>query len=84
MCTRCGLVRDVEDAELDAIRPTREVTRIGRPDAVTVQFRGVCAPCQSKEAINGMNDADDRQTTGFGRPRRRPRLTHSRPARTRC
>ncbi len=50
VCTRCGLIRDVEDAELDAIRPTGQVTRIGRPDAVTVQFRGVCAACQSKEA----------------------------------
>ena len=50
VCTRCGLIRDVEDAELDAIRPTGQVTRIGRPDAVTVQFRGVCAGCQSKEA----------------------------------
>jgi Fur family peroxide stress response transcriptional regulator len=48
VCTHCGLVRDVEDAELDAIRPTSEVTRIGRPDAVTVQFRGACADCQSK------------------------------------
>jgi Fur family peroxide stress response transcriptional regulator len=50
VCTRCGLVRDVEDEELDGIRPTREVTRHGRADAVTVQFRGVCAECQKKEA----------------------------------
>jgi Fur family transcriptional regulator, peroxide stress response regulator len=50
VCTCCGLVRDVEDDELDGIRPTGEVTRIGRPDAVTVQFRGVCRECQKKEA----------------------------------
>jgi Fur family transcriptional regulator, peroxide stress response regulator len=53
VCTRCGLVRDVEDvedAELVAIRPTGQVTRIGRPDTVTVQFRGLCAGCQGKEA----------------------------------
>ena len=50
VCTRCGLVRDVEDEELDAIRPTEEVTQIGRPDTVTVQFRGVCRECQKKEA----------------------------------
>lgn len=43
-------MRNVEDCELDAIRATADVTRIGRPDAVTVQFRGVCAACQSKEA----------------------------------
>jgi len=50
VCTSCGLVRDIEDRDLDAIHATAEVTRIGRPDAVTVQFRGVCADCQSKEA----------------------------------
>ena len=50
VCTQCGLIRDVEDADLDAIQPTAEVARIGRPDAVSVQFRGVCAACQSKEA----------------------------------
>jgi len=49
VCTRCGLVRDVEDRDLDAIRATAEVTRIGRADAVTVQFRGVCTACQTRE-----------------------------------
>lgn len=49
VCIRCGLVRDVEDHELDNIRATVKVTRIGRPDAVTVQFRGVCAGCQTQE-----------------------------------
>jgi Fur family peroxide stress response transcriptional regulator len=46
VCTRCGLVRDIEDRDLDAIPVTEEVTRIGRPEAVTVQFRGVCDACQ--------------------------------------
>ena len=50
VCTRCGLIRDVQDADLDAIEPTEGVARIGRPEAVSVQFRGVCAACQSKEA----------------------------------
>ena len=50
VCTQCGLIRDVEDADLDAIQPTAEVACIGRPDAVSVQFRGVCVACQSKEA----------------------------------
>ena len=49
VCTRCGLIRDVEDEDLDAIRPTAEVARIGRPDTVSVQFRGVCAACRIKE-----------------------------------
>jgi Fur family peroxide stress response transcriptional regulator len=50
VCTRCGLVRDVDNAELDAVRATAEVARIGRADAVTVQFRGVCARCQTNAA----------------------------------
>ena len=50
VCTRCGLVRDVEDGDLDAIRATPEVDRIGRTEDVTVQFRGVCADCRKKEA----------------------------------
>ena len=50
VCTQCGLIRDVEESDLDAMQPTAAVARIGRPDAVSVQFRGVCAACQSKEA----------------------------------
>ncbi len=50
VCTRCGLVRDVDVAELDAIGPTEGVKVIGRLDAVTVQFRGVCRECQRKES----------------------------------
>ena len=50
VCERCGLIRDVDDAQLDDVSPTAEVTRIGRADAVTVQFRGLCAVCQTNEA----------------------------------
>ncbi len=32
VCTRCGLVRDIEDGDLDAIQAGAEVTRIGRPE----------------------------------------------------
>ncbi len=53
VCTRCGLVRDIDDREIGTIQATAEVARIGRPDAVTVQFRGVCAACQSKEETSG-------------------------------
>jgi Fur family peroxide stress response transcriptional regulator len=49
VCTRCGLVRDVEDDVLDSIGPTDEVTAIGRPETVSVQFRGVCRDCEKKE-----------------------------------
>jgi Fur family peroxide stress response transcriptional regulator len=49
VCTRCGLVRDIEDGDIDAIQAGAEVTRIGRPEVVTVQFRGVCDACQRDE-----------------------------------
>ena len=48
VCTRCGLVRDVHDEQLDSIEPTDDVIDIGRPEIVTVQFRGVCRDCQRK------------------------------------
>jgi Fur family peroxide stress response transcriptional regulator len=50
VCSRCGLVRDVADTVLDALLATPEVTRIGRPDAVTVEFRGICNACRHEEA----------------------------------
>ena len=49
VCTRCGSVRDIEDTWIETVPATAAVTRIGRPDEVTVQFRGLCAACQLKE-----------------------------------
>ncbi len=46
VCTRCGLVRDIDDPDLDGIRATPEVRRMGRADAVSVQFRGECTICR--------------------------------------
>jgi Fur family peroxide stress response transcriptional regulator len=46
VCTRCGLVRDIEDAELDALRPTVSTETLGRLESVQVEFRGVCPACQ--------------------------------------
>ena len=48
VCTRCGLLRDVHDVNLDSMEPTGEVIAIGRPEQVTLQFRGVCRDCQRK------------------------------------
>lgn len=49
VCTRCGLVRDVDDPALDGIRATAEVSRIGRSETVSVQFRGVCDACRRRQ-----------------------------------
>jgi Fur family transcriptional regulator, peroxide stress response regulator len=62
VCTHCGLVRDVEDADLDAIRPTGDIIAIGRPDSVQVQFRGVCAKCQAEEADGTAGPAADQRS----------------------
>jgi Fur family peroxide stress response transcriptional regulator len=62
VCTRCGLMRDVEDASLDAIRPTDDVVAIGRTDTVQVQFRGVCAKCQKEVAGSVAGPAADQRS----------------------
>ena len=42
VCAHCRLIRDVQSTELDAIQPPTDVLGIGLPDAVTVQFTGIC------------------------------------------
>jgi len=49
VCTRCGLIRDVDDRELDAVRAPRAAASLGRVESIEVQLRGVCAECDDKE-----------------------------------
>jgi Fur family peroxide stress response transcriptional regulator len=49
VCTRCGLIRDVDDKRLDAVRAPRGTASIGSVDSVEVQLRGVCLDCLQKE-----------------------------------
>lgn len=53
VCAHCRLIRDVQSTELDAIQPPTDVLGIGLPDAVTVQFTGICSACQSKDTTGG-------------------------------
>lgn len=49
VCTRCGLIRDVEDEELDAVRAPRGTASLGSVESVEVQLRGICTACLNKE-----------------------------------
>jgi len=50
VCTRCGLVRDVEDAALDAWGRVPVVALPGTVESIEVQFKGVCRQCQPAAA----------------------------------
>lgn len=49
VCTRCGLIRDVDDRELDAVRAPRSTASLGSVESIEVQLRGVCIDCRNKE-----------------------------------
>jgi Fur family transcriptional regulator, peroxide stress response regulator len=49
VCTRCGLIRDLYSATLDAIRAPERTSAFGRVESVEVQLRGVCEECERKE-----------------------------------
>ena len=53
VCTRCGLVRDVEGAGLDVWGPAEGVPVPGTVEWVELQFKGICARCQSTGAAPG-------------------------------
>jgi Fur family peroxide stress response transcriptional regulator len=45
LCVRCGLVRDFESAELNALHIPDAVNRFGQVVSAHVEVRGVCAGC---------------------------------------
>jgi Fur family peroxide stress response transcriptional regulator len=45
LCVRCGLVRDFESTELNALRIPDSVNRFGQVVSAHVEVRGVCARC---------------------------------------
>ena len=47
VCTRCGMVRDVVDPNLDTVRAPKTTLNIGAVDSVEVQLRGVCKTCSA-------------------------------------
>jgi Fur family peroxide stress response transcriptional regulator len=50
VCLRCGLARDFESAELNALRIPESVAEFGTIDATHVEVRGVCSRCAREQA----------------------------------
>ncbi len=54
VCTRCGLVRDFESDDLDALKIPATATRFGQVASTHVELRGVCDRC-AKESPETMS-----------------------------
>lgn len=50
LCVRCGLVRDFESSELNALRIPDAVNRFGEVVSAHVEVRGLCAKCGTELA----------------------------------
>jgi len=50
VCVRCGLARDFESAERNALRIPESVAEFGTIDATHVEVRGVCGRCAREQA----------------------------------
>jgi Fur family transcriptional regulator, peroxide stress response regulator len=48
VCIRCGLARDFEDAELNALRIPDAVKGFGSIATTHVEVRGICSSCEKK------------------------------------
>lgn len=49
ICTRCGLIRDIDDRGLDAVKAPASTASLGRVESIEVQLRGVCVDCAREE-----------------------------------
>jgi Fur family peroxide stress response transcriptional regulator len=49
ICTKCGLIRDVQASVVDGLKVSEESAKLGRVEWVTVQLRGLCRECQGSE-----------------------------------
>ena len=52
VCVRCGMARDFESAELNALRVPGVAKAFGSVVATHVEVRGVCARCKAKAVRN--------------------------------
>lgn len=46
VCTRCGLVRDVVDPSLDAVRADDVTASFGTVETVDIHLKGICRSCR--------------------------------------
>lgn len=64
VCIRCGLIRDVEDARLDAWGRAAEVRMPGTLVSVEVRFKGICARCRASGSGPGRGRSNERGSRG--------------------
>ncbi len=53
VCENCGLVRDFENHEFDALAAPPDVTRLGSVSRVCVEARGLCLECSERGEEEG-------------------------------
>ena len=58
VCVRCGLVRDFESADLNALRLPAAVKQLGSIVDAHVEVRGVCAKCARQNATKTHEGTD--------------------------
>jgi len=61
VCSRCGLARDFESAELNALTIPERVAEFGTIDGTHVEVRGVCSRCAREQAEKPDNEKPDNQ-----------------------
>jgi Fur family peroxide stress response transcriptional regulator len=66
VCERCGMVRDFECADFDALKVPDEVKRLGTVSSVRVEARGVCAACAGEKSL-GAGGRKSRAPTRFAK-----------------
>jgi len=62
VCVRCGLVRDFESADLNALRVPDTVKALGSIAAAHVEVRGICARCQKSRGRTSAGPEQERST----------------------
>lgn len=66
VCTRCGLVRDFESDELNALKIPHTVNQFGLVVSAHVEVRGICDQC-AKESTGSQAPKEQRLSQGQGR-----------------
>jgi Fur family peroxide stress response transcriptional regulator len=67
VCVRCGLVRDFESADLNALRVPDAVKEFGSIADAHVEVRGVCANCLAQQSDDPSETASTPQPQGAAR-----------------
>ncbi|MBN2565545.1 MAG: transcriptional repressor [Candidatus Eisenbacteria bacterium] len=56
VCETCGMVRDFDHAEFDALRAPSGLERLGTVSRVCVEVRGLCRECSRTRESRGADD----------------------------